>query len=540
MEDKTVLNIETMRIRPFTIDLVILVFIFLIVALFAAWFVDFNAHPIEDAAMLMRYSQHFADGNGIVWNIGEPPVDGATDFLFMIAIGVFVKTGISLEFATRFLGFAAHFLTIGVVFLSLRKTFDAPRLIAFGTALFLLGGPGFFYVVGYFGTTVFALFASISWWLALDIIYHGENQRKALLFAIASLITGLIRPEGVLLTGLMVLVILFLNGWKNARITFLTYTGVFLVFGGAYFLWRWQYFGYPLPNPFYKKGGGVIHYESLTASYAHTFFLNIWLLPAFITGILFHETRRKTIGFLILILGFATFFILLANNMNVLGRFQYVTLPLAAMVCWPLTMGLRKWLKIEDWATVNAQQRFFYSLLAVMFFVAATRLAYGIYNVRYHYDGKYYVALMLSEYKDSGYRLATSEAGLLLLYSQWKSLDTWGLNDQWIAHHEIITEEYLKDFDPHIIMFNAYFSPVATSNIKDEWNDMTLVLKEYAETHDYILAAAYGETPYAAEYYYVRPDFPESAEIIRYLQEMDYPNDNSGVIQTNFAVESTP
>jgi len=355
MEDKTVLNIETMRIRPFTIDLVILVFIFLIVALFAAWFVDFNTHPIEDAAMLMRYSQHFADGNGIVWNIGEPPVDGATDFLFMIAIGVFVKTGISLEFATRFLGFAAHFLTIGVVFLSLRKTFDAPRLIAFGTALFLLGGPGFFYVVGYFGTTVFALFASISWWLALDIIYHGENQRKALLFAIASLITGLIRPEGVLLTGLMVLVILFLNGWKNARITFLTYTGVFLVFGGAYFLWRWQYFGYPLPNPFYKKGGGVIHYESLTASYAHTFFLNIWLLPAFIIGILFHEIRRKTIGFLILILGFATFFILLANNMNVLGRFQYVTLPLAAMVCWPLTMGLRKWLKIHEWSAINVR-----------------------------------------------------------------------------------------------------------------------------------------------------------------------------------------
>jgi len=176
----------------------------------------------------------------------------------------------------------------------------------------------------------------------------------------------------------------------------------------------------------------------------------------------------------------------------------------------------------------------------IVFFGSTAKLEHSVYNVRYHYDGKYNVALKLAEFKDSEYRLATSEAGLLPLYSQWTSLDTWGLNDQWIAHHGIITEEYLAAFDPHIIVFNAYFSPVATSNIKDEWNDMTLVLKEYAETHDYILAAAYGETPYAAEYYYVRPDFPESAEIIRYLQEMDYPNDNSGVIQTNFAVESTP
>jgi ADP-heptose:LPS heptosyltransferase len=24
-------------------------------------------------------------------------------------------------------------------------------------------------------------------------------------------------------------------------------------------MWRWQYFGYPLPNPFYKKGGGTLH-----------------------------------------------------------------------------------------------------------------------------------------------------------------------------------------------------------------------------------------------------------------------------------------
>jgi len=47
---------------------------------------DFAAQPEEDAAILMRYAQHLAAGHGIVWNVGEPPVDGATDFLFMLLL----------------------------------------------------------------------------------------------------------------------------------------------------------------------------------------------------------------------------------------------------------------------------------------------------------------------------------------------------------------------------------------------------------------------------------------------------------------------
>lgn len=529
-----------MRIRSYRIDLVVLILIYSFVAFYAFLFVDFNAHPIEDAAMLMRYSSHFADGYGIVWNIGETPVDGATDFLFMIAVGLLVKTGVSLEFATRFLAFVAHFATIGVLFLSLRRTFNAPFLIAIGTSLFLLAGPGFFYVVGFFGTTVFALFACISWWIALDIIQYGENQKKAILFAFASLITGLVRPEGVLLTGLMLLVILFIKGWKSTQVTFFSYAIVFLFFGGTYFLWRWNYFGYPLPNPFYKKGGGTIYYESMVASYFHTFFMNMYFLPAFIAGLSFRETRRNAIGFIVLVVGFASFFILLSNNMNVMGRFQYVTFPLAAMVCWPLIQGIYTWLKIPEWTNVGVHRRLFYSLLLIIFFCSTASLEHGIYNSTYHYDGKYYFALTLSKYKDSGYRLATSEAGLLPLYSQWISLDTWGLNDQWIAHHGIITKEYLEEFDPHIIMFHAYFSPIASAGVQDDWYEMVMVLKNYAESHGYILAAAYGETPYETEYYYIRSDFPESAEIIRQIQEMDYPNDNSGVLQINYAPMQEP
>ena len=56
------------------------------VAAYGVLYVDFRGPPFEDAAMLMRYAENLAAGHGIVWNVGEAPVDGATDFLFMSSV----------------------------------------------------------------------------------------------------------------------------------------------------------------------------------------------------------------------------------------------------------------------------------------------------------------------------------------------------------------------------------------------------------------------------------------------------------------------
>jgi len=524
-----------MRYHAYIIDLVALTFTFLFSIFFAFQFVDFSTHPIEDAAMLMRYSEHFANGDGIVWNIGEEPVDGATDFLFMVAVGFLVKAGLSLEFATRFLGFSSHLLTVGLVYFSLRKLFNAPLLVAVGTGVLVTVGPGFYYVVAYFGTTFFALSACVSWLFALLIIKNGEEQRIAFLFALSSLVTGLVRPEGVFLTAFMLMAIILIKGLGNSRHTINYYFGIFLLLGGTYLLWRWQYFGYPLPNPYYKKGGGEIYLNSLNISYINSVFLCLPLIPAFIAGFPFVKTLRKTFGFLIPILGFATLFILLVNDMNIRARFQYVVLPLASMVWWSLTEGVRDRLNISDVSRLGLPQRMFYFALTMMFFVGTIKLEYDIWHVQYYYDGKYAVAVMLSEYQDSELRIATSEAGLLPLYSELKSLDTWGLNDKWIAHNGGISDEYLEGFDPHIIMFHAYFSPIASSGKNDAWDVMTVKLRNYAEKNGYILAASFGENPYDTEYYYVRPDFPESAEIVQRIREVEYYSGITGARFINYA-----
>jgi len=77
---------EDHRLGPLDLALILLLLVFV------AWYVhaqvDLGGRPEEDAAMLLRYSKHFAEGRGIVWNVGEPPVDGATDFLATAERGV--------------------------------------------------------------------------------------------------------------------------------------------------------------------------------------------------------------------------------------------------------------------------------------------------------------------------------------------------------------------------------------------------------------------------------------------------------------------
>ncbi|HNO95736.1 MAG TPA: hypothetical protein PKJ84_16270, partial [Anaerolineales bacterium] len=115
-------------------------------------YINFDIPPFEDAAMIMRYSQHLAGGHGIVWNIGEHPVDGATDFLFMVAAAGLIKLGLTVGQAVRGIGFASHLLTVLLIYWTNRRVHNGNILFSFLSGLYLVVGTGLSYVSAYFGT----------------------------------------------------------------------------------------------------------------------------------------------------------------------------------------------------------------------------------------------------------------------------------------------------------------------------------------------------------------------------------------------------
>src|SRR5690349_14412084 len=123
--------------KPLLNDLLVSIFLIAATLYYAARYVDFTIPPFEDAAMLMRYAQHIASGHGIVWNIGEAPVDGATDFLFMASAALLIKLGLTVSQAVRGIGFTSHLLTVLIVYWTNRRVINGNLFLSVFSALYL-------------------------------------------------------------------------------------------------------------------------------------------------------------------------------------------------------------------------------------------------------------------------------------------------------------------------------------------------------------------------------------------------------------------
>ncbi len=515
---------------------------------YAFTFIDFSIPPFEDAAMLMRYAQHLAGGHGIVWNIGEKPVDGATDFLFMAASAALIKLGFTVGQAVRGIGFASHLLTVLLVYWTNRRIHNGNIPFSILSGLYLAVGTGLSYVSAYFGTPFFALAAASTWTFGLLLMKEGNPRFwLSLAFALSGLVTGLIRPEGVILAALMLLAVVFMRGLKNSVSIIFIFGAVFLILGGAYFLWRWNYFGYPLPNPFYKKGDEGWKWDSFQHSMLNSMRLCLPMVFAFILGFRSQETVKTTIAYLIPVLGFTVAFGMISDEMNYGARFQYTVVPIALMSWIPLLSGIK-----FDWLNqLSVKERGAYLVAGVALLAGLVYYSWfqncflALYQQScdrpYERDGRLGMAQMLADYRGKGYVIATTEAGLIPYYSGWDAIDTWGLNDQFIAHNGSITVEYLDLYKPHIIMFHDYYSPLVPpklteANLAQRWFSMTITLKTYAEENGYVLAAVFGDSPYDTHYFYVRPDFEDSANLVESISEFrDYFYPTTGKRSINYA-----
>ncbi len=508
--------------------------------IYSSFTVDFSIPPFEDAAMLMRYADHLAKGDGIVWNVGEAPVDGATDFLFMVSSAGLITLGATVGRAVRGLGYVSHILTVILIYWTCRYLWKANTWISALSALYLVVGTGLSYVAAYFGTPFFALAVTCTWILGLILIHQlKESFWMSLAFSLAGLITGLIRPEGAILAILMLVSLILWRNPNRSRVLIATFISTFIILGGAYFLWRWNYFGQPLPNPFYRKGGGLLYWDSFNASLLNTIRLSLPFFLAFLLGLRSKETAKLTGLFLLPVIGFAAAFVLISDDTNYGARFQYATVPLVLLTWYPLVKELQ--IKVQpaspkgkDGGKSNWERIILIAGVCSIF----TALIYYAWQQNcsltsfqrdcttpYESDGRYDLGKVLAEYRDRNYVLATTEAGLLPYYSGWTTIDTWGLNDQWITQNGEVTEEYLDRYHPHVIAFHAHFSPLVPPkltepNLAQDWFRMTITLMNYAEKRGYLLAAVFGDSPYESHYYYVRPDFEDSARIYRQISMM--------------------
>lgn len=486
--------------------------------------------PQEDAAMLLRYAGHLAQGHGIVWNVGEAPVDGATDFLFMVMVAGLSKFGLRLEVASLLLTFTAHLLTVFLVYRMLMRQSNNNVWAASFSALVVMMGPAFSYIEAGFGTTVFALAGLWTFLFFLQMLQHGFAQKAAIGFAVASLCTGLIRPEGVLLSfGMLSALVVKLES-EDRKALLLRY-GIFMGIPGAlYFGWHWFYFGYPLPNPFYVKGGGRLYVSSLSSAMIGAGKMSFVLVPLLLYGIWKGASRTQNLYLLWPVAFFVGIWILMSNAMNYNHRFQYVLMPILWVAWLPVLQSIWPDFRLKGWKLALG-----IGMTALMLTMQA--FVYVLHS-RMHVDGRAQLGTALSDYADKGYTMAITEAGNLPFYSNWKAIDTWGLNDKTISHTGIVESSYLDQYSPELIMIHDYWSPGKIKlRPQEKWAVMTDTLEAYIQRHNYENVACWGRKPDNAHFYYLKRDFPDYEKLKALIQGFRYSWHEDGDEAVNFLQE---
>ena len=98
----------------------------------------------------------------------------------------------------------------------------------------------------------------------------------------------------------------------------------------------------------------------------------------------------------------------------------------------------------------------------------------------------------VAPYADRGYTIAVSEAGLVPLYSGWRAIDAWGLNDRQIAREGSLIAGSPRSGSAGGDFLSRVFSPwVPPPSRPEAWDEMTVQLDEYARAEGYHLAAVF-------------------------------------------------
>jgi hypothetical protein len=213
----------------------------------------------DDAYISFVYARNLAEHGELAFNVGLPPVEGYTNFLWTILLALAYRVGLPIEGAALALGVGFALATMAVVWRLGRELLDepdgpwpavAPALLAAtsGYACWASGG---------LETQLFTFLVVLALALAATAATAPRRLRHVgWVLALAAMT----RPEGLLVAGVVALHRVGGNllGERRLRPTRdeLAAVGGFVALWAPWFAWRWWYYGWPLPNTAYVKAAG--------------------------------------------------------------------------------------------------------------------------------------------------------------------------------------------------------------------------------------------------------------------------------------------
>jgi arabinofuranosyltransferase len=449
----------------------------------------------EDAFIMFRYAKNLAAGHGLVWNIGRPPVEGATAFLWTVSLAGIHRLGVDVETAARILAWVSALCGLLALLVPLAAREPHGRLWAAVAALAISASPLSLHLLTGFETLMFSAFMTATLAAHLNLVFSPEHDASrhdwltVVALPLSALGMSLTRPEGSMLAVLWFAVTLLYV--PSRRLAWAIALGYVLP-GTIYFLWRWHYFGYLLPNTFYAKVfRGSDAFRTILGESLPDFRCLLELSFPFVAIILAcavarPDLRRRMLAPLVPLLVFCIAYLPFHQVQNVASRYQTAVLPALALAAVYL-LG-------EATKGMPTSYRRWFAIIPTGVLIAAV---FNMYHWTRRQDAdvdrsdRETIGKVLRSFADRNYVLVTSEAGYLPYYSGWIAIDAAGLCDDHIAHNGL-TADYLLDLRPTVIMFHgsADVEHMEWGYWGGRWNRIVKTLYAYAKNQHYTLAAA--------------------------------------------------
>lgn len=411
-----------------------------------------NVVPAEDAVILYEYSKNLAEKGIITYSTSTSPIEGATDFLWMLFIAIFKFIRIDEFASSLILNFFGALLLLRILNIKI------DRLPIYIICLILT--PYLFASLLGFSSIIFASVYVLCIYLAL-------NRNKYLYLAV--LILCLIRPDGVVWgIGVILTRVHCETDYNNIKKEIPTAILCLLIPGILYFIWRRWYFGEWLPLPFLVKSTGerdwLFFFKVSAASVARV------LLPAVFAGF-FVEKRARFLARLVMLLCLpALFYSAMRLEQNIGNRFLS-----------PMFFGALFLFSLEN----KISAILVYTTLSILASYTITE-GTGRQLFLSRNESVYFLSRELQ--KSEGKMLIT-ETGRLSYYSNWQADDPWGLNTPRFAHR-LINEQDIKLGGYDLIMAHCnlalFDSEMGTGeSMPRSWDNMCRVLMSYMKAYKY-------------------------------------------------------
>ena len=414
--------------------------ILIILALYQISFQHFYAF-LDDDFISFVYSRNLARGDGLVWNPGEKPVEGYTNFLWVVFMAPFIGLGFPPYETARYLGGLFGLIILLQVYYFTSRLYGKKNLFRFLPLLFLVLSSNY---MGWVGRGMDTPFYMMFLTYAILLFLSQRKTASGFWFGVAFICRQEASLVVIALVATDILVKLLKKGSDNpvfeAR-KLVYFILAVCILAAPFMAFRLWYYGHPFPNTYYAKAEADSFGFKVGWDYVKIYskmYLNFFI-PLLGLVLLIKGKRNKflsmneNVNIYLFSIIMVYFGYMLWIGGDVLGHpyFRYLT-PIA-----PVAYLLASNILYVSYTYLKGYPKITVLLLIPLFLTLTLMPSIGFRSdigVMHSLRG---FGLWLNENIEEDATIAVGMSGTIPYYADRNTIDLWGLNDEQIAHRRM-------------------------------------------------------------------------------------------------------